>query len=333
MTTGAILIDDAGAVSFLNDAAKSLLDIPAEGQAAETMQARFPTLPIGDDIKKALAGDSTDIAEAEALEKIFSLSFVSLKREAKVFGALVWINDITAQKLLERSKSQFIAIASHEMRTPLAIIRSNAELLLDEKAIAENAESTEEIGRILRGSVRLLGIVNDFLDVENLEYNKIALKREPVDLVQLLDEVVTDLSKIADKKHISCELKKPPTPIPPVLLDRSRVQQIFVNLISNAIHYTENGGVTVTMESNGGTVSVFVEDTGAGMDAEDQARLFKKFETGKAFLKSKEYGSGLGLYISRLLANRMGMTIKLEKSELGKGSTFSLSIPILREQV
>jgi two-component system phosphate regulon sensor histidine kinase PhoR len=237
------------------------------------------------------------------------------------------IHDVTAKKILERSKGQFLAIASHEMRTPLAIIRSNAELLLDEKPVVENEETKQEVQRILKGSVRLLGIVNDFLDVENLEANKVSLKLTPTDLVPLIRDIVADLSGAATEKHITLAFQEPATPLPPMTLDRYRVQQILINLISNGIHYTVHGGVTLSMESGKSAVVISVTDTGIGMDAEDQKRLFQKFQTGKAFLESREYGSGLGLYVSRLLAGLMGMTIKLEKSELGKGSTFSLSIP------
>lgn len=220
-------------------------------------------------------------------------------------------------------------IASHEMRTPLAIIRGNAELLLREKLILESVTEKERIESILNGSVRLLDIVNDFLNVETIEGKKKASpKLVSVDLIQLLEETIADFSKMASDKNLSLHLIKPRVSLPLFTLDRSRLQQIFVNLISNAIHYTDHGGVTVAVENGNGTVRVLIEDTGIGIDAEDRGRIFNKFQTGKSFLTSKEYGSGLGLYISRLLANLMDMTVALEKSEVGKGSTFSLTIPL-----
>lgn len=180
------------------------------------------------------------------------------------------------------------------------------------------------------GSVRLLGIVNDFLDTENLEAGRISLNITQVDIAQLIKEIMADFTEIAGKKNISLKFTEPQDPLQPVMVDRSRMQQILVNVISNAIHYTNHGGVTVSAKTDNENISIFIEDTGIGIDAEDKKRLFKKFETGKIFLKSKEYGSGLGLYISKLLANLMGIDIKLEKSEEGHGSIFSIIVPIHR---
>jgi signal transduction histidine kinase/HAMP domain-containing protein len=328
MNTGAILLESDGAVSLVNVAAIHFLNTTDVGQVIQALADKFPSVPVRDYVAQALGGESHEASSAEADQKTFALSFVSLKSEmGGRFGVLIWLNDITAQKRLEQSKNEFMAIASHEMRTPLAVIRGNAELLLEEKPILENAESKEEIERILNGSVRLLGIVNDFLDVENLEGNAISLKSAPVDLGRLLDEIVADFSQMATDKHITLQLRKPPTPLPLLTLDRSRIQQIFINLIGNAIHYTDRGGVTVTIESDG-VARVLIEDTGIGIAPEDQKRLFQKFQTGNTFLKTKIYGSGLGLYISRLLANAMGITIQLEKSEVGKGTVFCVTIPL-----
>ena len=128
-------------------------------------------------------------------------------------------------------------------------------------------------------------------------------------------------------------LHAPDTQLPYMNLDRSRLQQICINLISNAIHYTQEGGVTVSIEQNDAGIQIFVTDTGAGIPEEDQPRLFKKFATAKAFIKTKEYGSGLGLYIARLLANAMHCDVRLEQSILEKGTTFSLNIPTASQVV
>lgn len=327
MPTGAILLDKDGRVSFMNAAVMRFFGLIEAQLTVAVMVQLFPALPIEDCIQGALAGESSDIPEAEVLARIFAISFVSLTSASEVFGVMIWIDDITAQKRLERSKNQFMAIASHEMRTPLAIIRSNAELLLDEEPIIGDPGAKEETERILKGSVRLLGIVNDFLDVQNVEEKKIVLAPVSVDIASLIEETIADLRGLAGAKRITLQFTKPDVPLPPLTLDRSRMQQILINLISNAVHYTDQGGVTVTLVRSDGSVRILVEDTGVGMDAEDQARLFAKFQTGKAFLKSREYGSGLGLYISRLLADLMGMKIALERSAVGQGSAFSLTIP------
>ena len=148
-------------------------------------------------------------------------------------------------------------------------------------------------------------------------------------MVKVLEETIADLSELATKKNIFLVLQKPPAAVPLLSLDKSRLQQIYVNLIGNAVHYTETGGVTVSVENQGNALKILFRDTGIGIDLEDQSHLFKKFSTGKAFLHSREYGSGLGLYIGNLLTNMMGGSLKLERSEVGTGSVFSLTFPII----
>ncbi|HVM77012.1 MAG TPA: ATP-binding protein [Candidatus Paceibacterota bacterium] len=247
----------------------------------------------------------------------------------EVIGAVFLFEDVTNQKNLEQSKGSFVAIASHEMRTPLAIIRGNAELMLDDPAIKNSPDASAQIQSILKSTVRLLGIVNDFLDIQNLEQDHIILKIEPVDFVKALKETIADMSQLAERKKLYIVFDEQAAPPIPILqLDKYRLQQIFMNLISNGIHYTDEGGVTLTVTQDGDTVKLLVKDTGIGMELEDQGRLFKKFETGKTFLRSKEYGSGMGLYISRILARLMGGDLWLVSSEFGGGSTFGFTIPL-----
>ena len=194
-------------------------------------------------------------------------------------------------------------------------------------------DTKKEIESILRNATRLLGVVNDFMDVQNLETKRVFLTLEPIDIVNVLEETVADLSELAAEKNIFLTLRKPSVVIPPLNLDKSRLQQIYVNLIGNAIHYTEQGGVTIFADNQDNAVKIVFQDTGIGMDPEDQKRLFKKFATGKVFLHSKEYGSGLGLYISKLLTNMMGGALKLERSGVGAGSVFSLTFPLTLQSV
>jgi signal transduction histidine kinase len=329
MDTGAILIDPSGAVQFANRAILDLLNNPSLPETLHALIQYFPSVSILDWVDKAQHGESNKTPETEVGEKVFSLSFASLSDATGVFGVLIWIDDVTAQSLLNRAKNQFIAIASHEMRTPLAIIRGNAELMLDEPIIRDTSSLADQTDRILKNAIRLLGIVNDFLDLQNLETRRILLKPEPVDIIALLTETISDFSDLSDEKNLTLQLEADPTlTIPPVVIDRARLQQICVNFISNGLRYTEKGGVTVRVEKNNEFITILVIDTGVGIDAEDQKRMFKKFSTAKAFLKTKEYGSGLGLYICGLLADAIGCTVGLVSSEVGVGSTFSLKIPL-----
>ncbi len=334
MTTGAILLDINGRVSFVNAAAINFLSLGETNSVIEVFAQRFSSIPVKEYIGKALKGESTNISEAENLGKFFSIFFVSLKSEMKIFGALIWLNDITNKKLLERAKDQFLAIASHEMRTPLAIIRGNAELLLQPikpKVAAEKAKKFIEV--IYRNSTRLLEILHDFIDVIQIEgkYTKFIPKR--FDLVKLTKEIIADLENLASRKKLYLKLEEAGSPFPMVVADANKARQIIINILNNALHYTEKGGITVSFklakEGNKNFLKLSVTDTGIGISSENQSVIFQKFTAIKeTFLHSKEYGSGLGLYISKLLLEAMGGKIMLEKSVPNVGSTFSMLFPI-----
>lgn len=267
--------------------------------------------------------------EAAQLTSIYAKLGEDLKITPEEF-----IKKLAEQKALSESKSNFIAIASHEMRTPLTVIRGNAELLLEVlPAIPENAETIKFLSGIRNNSVRLLDILHDFLDVVQLEENRIELKKEPFDLVSAIKDVVTDLTSVVAEKKLYLTVEEPTETLPMVLADPGKIRQVIVNLIGNATHYTTAGGITISIkripESGVDMIKVFITDTGIGIPLESQDKLFQRFSTvQKTFLRTKEYGSGLGLYISKLFVESMGGSIKLEKSVPNEGSVFSITLPV-----
>lgn len=296
------------------------------------------------EFEKILAGILTEEKPFEPRELVFGSRFLKLfpspiiligieaskaQTKGESIGAVVLVEDITEAKKLEMAKDEFLAISSHEMRTPLTIIRGNSELLLEGfmEGNSEISEVNKRVERIHSNSVRMLNIVNDFLDLMRLESGRIELKSEPFDVVPAVEEVIADLQGKAAKKRLTLKLAPPP-PLPEVFADRSRAQQVLVNVIGNAIQYTESGGINVSFLAEGKEVKIFIADTGIGIEPGLQDTLFQKFQTiGKQFIHSKEYGSGLGLYISRLITDAMGGRIWLEESAPGKGSVFGIALP------
>ena len=265
--------------------------------------------------------------EAAQLGTIYTKMAADIKITPEEFA-----QKIAEQKMLAQSKSNFMAIASHEMRTPLTVIRGNAELLLESiEPTPENAETVKFLTAIKKSSIRLLDILRDFIDAMHFEESDIKVKTEAFDIVSLVRETVADLGYIAKEKKLQMVFAEPIGYIPLVDADVDKTRQIIVNLVGNAIHYTERGGITVSIdaisEPNGRFVKVSVSDTGIGIAPENQAMLFQKFSTvQKAFLRTKEYGSGLGLYIAKIFAEAMGGAIKLEKSVPNEGSVFSVTL-------
>jgi len=194
----------------------------------------------------------------------------------------------------------------------------------------KDKEKKEMVGDAIIGSKRLLAIVNDFLDISRLEQGKVPLEKEPIDLTDAIEKSMHELKVLSDSKNVEIIFHKPELPLPSVTADEARVKQILINLISNALAYTEKGSITLSIEKVEKNVSVSITDTGKGIPLENQTLLFRKFQQASAAVLSRETtkGTGLGLYISKLLVEQMGGTIELVNSVPLEGSTFRFSLPI-----
>jgi signal transduction histidine kinase len=191
------------------------------------------------------------------------------------------------------------------------------------------------IDDIHTSSIRLISIVNDFLDVSRLEQGKLKLNIQPFDICDVVKDVIFEMTELAREKHNQLDMKSPSKPIPKVFADKDRVKQILYNLVGNAMKFTNNGNISLSVSLTDKIVKILVTDTGPGISEQNQQVLFHKFQqaSDNILTRSSSQSTGLGLYISRLLANKMGGEVKLESSILGKGSTFSYSVPIYSNQI
>jgi signal transduction histidine kinase len=244
-------------------------------------------------------------------------------------GVVILVEDISEAKLLERSKDEFFAIASHELRTPLTAIRGYTSLILDnfQKTLEQEPKMTSMLSNIHASSIRLIKIVNSFLDASKLEQGKASFNLQNFALIPLAEGVVTDLSQLAKDRNIYLKLNQ--QELPEVYADQDKVKQVLYNLIGNAIKFTETGGITITVEKSGNYVKASIADTGLGVSEEYRQLLFRKFQqAGERILtRDAATGSGMGLYISKLLIEAMKGTIKIENTKLGEGSTFTFTLP------
>jgi len=248
----------------------------------------------------------------------------------KRIGVLIIIGDVTEEKLLARSRDEFFSIASHELRTPLTAIRGNSDLI--QQFYADRIKETdfqEMIADIHESAVRLIGIVSDFLDMSRLELGKITFKREQVDIEELMEKVLREFEVTGSRRKLGLKLVKSQKKLPLVMADADRLRQVVINLVGNGLKFTDEGGITLAAAENGGMVEVSVTDTGRGIGPDNQNLLFRKFQQASDGLLTRDAtkGTGLGLYISRLMVEGMGGKIWLAKSEIGRGSTFMFSLP------
>jgi PAS domain S-box-containing protein len=249
-----------------------------------------------------------------------------------IIGVVMLAEDITEEKIIARSKDEFFSIASHELRTPLTSIKGNTAMLMTYfPAIMENHDVKEIITDVHDSSIRLIDIVNDCLDVSRLEQGKIAFTYAAFSLESVVEKIVYEMQHMLDEKKLYLKFDKMTLDsLPKIWADENRTKQVLYNLIGNAAKFTEGGGISISAKAEGKQIKVLVSDTGRGMSPANQQLLFHKFQQANTSLLTRDTsrGTGLGLYISKMIVENMGGTIKLESSQEGKGSTFSFTLPI-----
>jgi len=342
---GLIMTDMSNQVVTMNPAAKKILytDIktPIDNMSIAQIEAFFSG---GLDLTSKVTfcterKESCDINEQSYNGKILHISLTPIITtnsdkgiENDVIGVIIVMQDITEQKTIDRSKDEFFSIASHELRTPLTAIRGNTSLIqqyfMDK---IQDADLKEMINDIHESSIRLLSIVDDFLNTSRLEMGKIQFKKESIDMVELVKYIIKEYMATGLMKSITLQLQEPLEKISPVIADTDRVKQVLINLIGNALKFTEAGGITVSIEETQGMfVEVRVTDTGKGIPLENQQLLFHKFQQAGSSLLTRDdvHGTGLGLYISKMMLEGMQGKIWLESSQIGIGTTFAFRLPI-----
>lgn len=259
-------------------------------------------------------------------------------REIDKLGTVIVLEDITEAKILERSKDEFFSIASHELRTPLTAIRGNTSLIQTYYSnILKDKDLAEMINDIHDSSIRLIAIVSDFLDASRLEQGKMQYNFESFAIDKVIESIIYELGGLSHSKGIDLRFLDKESfklhALPEAYGDKNRVKQIVYNLVGNAMNYTEKGSVTIGIQTLPDYLKVVISDTGRGMTPEAQQLLFHKFQQAGSslFTRDTTRGTGLGLYISRLMVEQMKGHIQIESSTPGKGSVFSFTIPIAKQ--
>lgn len=325
MADGVIALNGRGEVIHINPAAMRMLDLERErleGDFAEKLKNILEIHP--EDFPK------TEKTPMEVLVKVkdgtLKAIFEPLAGETKETGYILLLQDVTKQQRLEEMRKEFVANVSHELRTPLTTIKSYAETLLD-GAMEDSAVAYQFVKVINDEADRMTRLVNDLLELSRLDNKEVKWNKRPLKIDLLVGEVVSKMMMSAKKKGLSvrCEIEENLE----VFADRDKMEQVFQNVLSNAIKYTSEGGrIFVKGEKAGNQVCVSVEDTGIGIPKEDLPRIFERFYRVDKTRSRELGGTGLGLSIAREIVLAHDGDIEVQ-SEPGKGTVVIIKLPAL----
>ena len=248
--------------------------------------------------------------------------------KGKNLGSMRVLHDITKEKEIEAIKSEFVSLASHQLRTPISGIKWSLDMLLKGEYGKLDGRQRKVVGETLHASGRMISVVNDLLDVSRIEEGRFGYRFSLQSLEDLVNKLVKRFSQQMQKKKLQLSHEKPESPLPKVSIDSEKMEMALQNIMDNAIKYTvERGKIKIYFEKSSTHLTFFIEDTGIGIPKDQQSRVFDKFFRASNAIKLQTTGSGLGLFIAKSITEAHGGTIGFVSKE-NKGSTFHVSLPI-----
>ncbi|MCR4406886.1 MAG: ATP-binding protein [Anaerolineae bacterium] len=341
ITDGVVVTNIEGQVVAVNRSAQKLLGVKEDevvGQEIRALYRNFPqdttdlVIEAVSRLTSAHTAQSSPSQPEVVLEydkQIISARFAPiLDEESECQGVVTVLRDITREREIAQAKSDFVSIVAHELRTPMTSIKGYADLILS-GAAGPVSDTQIQFLQVIRTNVeRLAALVNDLLDISRIEAGRVKFDMRPLRMDEVTTEVVTSLKGEIVSRNLELELNIP-SRLPLVQGDRNRLVQVLTNLVSNAYKYTPPGGrITLALHQTDGELQVDVTDTGIGIAPTDLDRVFERFYRADHDLVRGQSGTGLGLAIAKSIVEMHGGRIWV-RSVLGKGSTFSFSLPVI----
>ena len=327
-----VVVDTEGSVERANPAARRLLGvIPSEDSSVPWSPPAQLRQPLADVLGGRADGLAAGLEHAipfrdDGQERFFLPRVLPIRGEqGELLGAAVVLSDVTRFRLIDQLKSDMVATVSHELKTPLTGIQMAVHLLLEEAVGPLNPKQVELMLAARQDSERLLAMVNDLLDLTRIEQGRLKLVLQPVAPADLIAEAVERFEPRSRDQGVALK-GTVAFGLPPVPVDRERIEHVFDNLVTNALAHTGRGGsIELTAERDGQGVRFAVRDTGTGIPAEYLSRIFDKFFRLPGSRPGE--GAGLGLAIAREIVTAHGGQIEVE-SQLGQGTRFTFTVPL-----
>jgi signal transduction histidine kinase len=338
---GVIVADHLGRVTLANVSASQVLDVPRDRLLGKTINELLGLYgSTGDGWMRTINAWSRDIAAQEPLpfltqnllieDKHVSVQLAPVFSRGQFFGTVSIFRDVTREVEVDRMKSEFVSTVSHELRTPMTSIKGFAELLLMGAAGSLSAPQSRYLEVIRDNADRMSDLVNDLLDISRIESGRTVLDFQELDLIKLVEEVATNhVNELIRRESRPMRVAlDTPRSLPPVNGDQDRITQILINLLDNAYHYTPaDGEIVISVGQVGDQVTISVSDTGIGISHENLDKIFDRFYRSDEAVVQQVPGTGLGLAIVQSLVEMHGGDITVD-SEIGKGSTFTVFLPV-----
>lgn len=328
MTDGVLAFDLSGKVMLINSEAAKFIgsESPEKLEFDGLFKKMNANITLGDLIY--IKNESSPEREVEYNEKYLKLNFATIEKDSKISGILVVMRDITDQEKLELARREFVSNVSHELRTPLTTVKSYAETLMDD-SLTDKALQNKFLSVIIKEADRMTRIVKDLLTLSRLDESKNdVIEPEDIDLQSLLEGVVEKMYISAKKKNQAVSYKAI-NPVPIFKSERDKLEQVVINIVSNAIKYTGDGGnIDIVSGKLYNDAFVKVIDNGIGIPSKNLPRLFERFYRVDKARSRDTGGTGLGLAISKQIIESLGGSITIN-SEFGKGTEVILTFPIL----
>ncbi len=331
MAEGVIMIDARGDAVVFNPQARRMLGFAfTEEISAEALDEKMQSLGLYEALKECENKAKPLVEEINVVlrdeDMILRSDMAPVKNEkGEIIGTVVILRDITKEKEVDKMKSEFISIVSHELRTPLSIIKEGISLILDEIMGSINEKQEKLLTTARKNIDRLTNIISSLLDISKIEAGKVEIKKRLINFNSLVNELVSLFSKRARDKGLELKIALPEKGIE-VYVDPEKINQVFTNLMTNALKFTKNGCVEISVKEREKDIECVISDTGIGISKEDLPKVFGKFQQFERTPGAGEKGTGLGLSITKAIVELHNGKIWVE-SQLGVGTKFGFNLP------
>ena len=334
---GMVVTDDTGGILLINVSAALLLGLPHKDAIGKNIKSiaffdetdqpiAVADQPVQEALHTGHKVSRTVHIEHSNKKKTLYFTITPVRQRGKIIGTIQIIRDVTKEKEIDRMKTEFISIASHQLRTPLSAIKWYSEMMLNEDVGKLSKDQHDFIADIASSTERMIELVSSLLNISRLESGRIIVDPKPTDLSSLVKNIINDLKAKTHERHQSLKVTVDKS-LKDVSLDPKLVGQVYLNLLTNAIKYTPAGGhITVTIARDGKDILSCISDDGYGIPKDEQVKVFKKFFRATNIIKVESDGTGLGMYLVKSIVETSGGKIWFESQE-NKGTTFWFTLP------